>query len=509
MFLIGAPRSGTTILTRLLNAHRQILLTNESAVFLQLNAVMAKSREGVLSGILFGKEHHELWAAHLRSQVKALVEPFYGQIAQQEGKEQLRYWGEKHPHLNNCLPLVTELYPQATYIYAVRDPRDAACSMAEMRAVPISSAVDNWMRFAKAYEAFVAKLPEEQLHVVRYEDLVRDYEAVLTDLLRSLGLALDEDARAYLAQHSSRDSHKPGAQDDIDFAAKSVGRWRREMTKEEQGHAELRCGDFLAARGYEAASGSMEAQDGVIHFDCNICGARNSLARSEFDRESRSCWCCGSSVRTRSIIHLLSLELFGESLKLPDFPQRKDIKGIGLSDWPGYAKGLAKQLGYLNASYHKPPILDICHPRGLAPVDFLLASEVFEHVVPPVHSAFCGAYSLLRPGGLLVLTVPFVNRRHTVEHFPELFDYQLSKAEDGAMELINTTFDGRRQVFRDLRFHGGPGETLEMRLFSRADLLANLRSAGFDRVRVCRDDYERYGIVWRHPYSTPLVARRS
>ena len=258
LFLIGAPRSGTTILTRLLNAHRQILLTNESAVFLQLNAIIAKSQVGSRSGILFGKAYHELWAAHLHSQVKALVEPFYGQIAQREGKEQLRYWGEKHPHLNSCLPLVTELYPQATYIYAVRDPRDAACSMAEMGGVPISRAVDNWMRFADAYEAFVAKLPEERLRVVRYEDLVRDYEVVLTDLLRSLGLALDEYARTYLAQHSSRDSHKPGAQDIVDFQAKSVDRWRREMTKEEQAHAERRCVPYLAAHGYEAASGEVE-----------------------------------------------------------------------------------------------------------------------------------------------------------------------------------------------------------------------------------------------------------
>ena len=104
LFLIGAPRSGTTILARLLNAHGQILLTNESAVFLQLNAIVAKSREGVRSGILFGKAYHELWAAHLRSQVKALVEPFYGRIARQEGKEQPKYWGEKHPHLKDCLP---------------------------------------------------------------------------------------------------------------------------------------------------------------------------------------------------------------------------------------------------------------------------------------------------------------------------------------------------------------------------------------------------------------------
>jgi hypothetical protein len=39
---------------------------------------------------------------------------------------------------------------------------------------------------------------------------------------------------------------------------------------------------------------------------------------------------CKSTVRARSIVHLLSIALFGHSLILRDFPVRKDIKGIGL-----------------------------------------------------------------------------------------------------------------------------------------------------------------------------------
>jgi len=50
----------------------------------------------------------------------------------------------------------------------------------------------------------------------------------------------------------------------------------------------------------------------------------------------------------RAIVHLLSTELFGESYILRDFPVRPDIRGIGLSDWDGYAGGLPHKLNYTN-----------------------------------------------------------------------------------------------------------------------------------------------------------------
>lgn len=61
---------------------------------------------------------------------------------------------------------------------------------------------------------------------------------------------------------------------------------------------------------------------------------------------------CRSTVRLRSVVHLLSTELFGESLSLRDFPESKDISGIGLGDWRGYAGRLAEVFSYVN-TYHR------------------------------------------------------------------------------------------------------------------------------------------------------------
>ena len=476
-----------------------------------------KSEVGVRSGILYGKAYHRLWASHLRQHAKQLVETFYSQVLARENKNAVKYWGEKHPHLNVCLPFVSELYPEATYVYAVRDPRDVACSIAEMNNVPVRKAIGNWRRFADAYETFIESLPPERLKIVQYEHLVSDYESVLSDLLNSLDLGMDDACRRYLQDHKDMDSHHPGGSDTFDFSTRSAGRWARDMSDEDHVHLQPQCKEFLEKYGY-SQDGNGDGNGGgdgapkpseVIEFECNICGFRNRANRADLDREGRSCGRCHSSVRTRSIIHLLSVEIFGESLKISDFPKSREIAGLSLSDWPGYAKRLAKKFSYVNTYYHKKPQLDIRNPRGYGPVDFLIASEVFEHVAPPVFDAFAGAYRTLKPGGVLILTVPFMNKlKSTIEHFPELFDYEVVERKPGEYELVNTTSDGRRQVFRDLKFHGGVGQALEMRVFSRKDLLDHLHSAGFTRVEVRDEDYPGFGIVWRYPWSTPIVARR-
>ena len=211
----------------------------------------------------------------------------------------------------------------------------------------------------------------------------------------------------------------------------------------------------------------------------------------------------------RGIVHHLSVGLFGRSLPLPDFPTRKDIVGIGLSDWPGYAQGLAKKLGYTNTFYHEEPFLDITAPAsGRYPAaDFLISTDVFEHVPPPVERAFTGSFALLKPGGILVLTVPFNDVVGAMEHFPDLHTYKIVEF-DGGHVLLNRSTDGQLSVREKLVFHGGPGETLEMRTFSKADTLRMLAAAGFVDIAVHPDPVYDWGILPLHNHGLPMTARR-
>jgi SAM-dependent methyltransferase len=235
---------------------------------------------------------------------------------------------------------------------------------------------------------------------------------------------------------------------------------------------------------------------GFLRFRCNICGTKTSFPREQLSRELWSCFYCGSNVRWRSVIHALSTELFGTSLPIPDFPNRPHLAGIGLSDWEGYATRLAEKFDYTNTYYHKEPFLDITSADAshYGRYDFIIASDVFEHISPPISRAFENARRLLKPDGIMIFTVPYIEGE-TKEHFPDLHQFSVHKKGDTWI-LLNETSDGRKQEFTNVTFHGGPGTVVEMRLFGKEALRRNIQEAGFASVRLYDAEYLQDGIRW-------------
>lgn len=247
-----------------------------------------------------------------------------------------------------------------------------------------------------------------------------------------------------------------------------------------------------------------------MEYRCNICGKDNQCELADLGREQPDCRGCGSTLRMRSVIGLLSRALFGDLRPIEEFPIDRTYRGVGLSDWDEYARRLAERLDYTNTFYHQEPRLDITTipDERAGTCDFLISTDVFEHVLPPVSAAFAGARRLLKPGGVLVLTVPYaLEVDHTVEHFPTLHDWSLVQQGDGAWALENFRADGQREVFDKLIFHGGPGSTLEMRVFSQASLLRELEQAGFSDIRIVDEPMPEIGVVWPVSWSLPIIAR--
>lgn len=243
-----------------------------------------------------------------------------------------------------------------------------------------------------------------------------------------------------------------------------------------------------------------------LRFLCNICGTSACAPTEHFDRETPSCPHCGSTVRFRAFIALLGQALGRGTTPLVDWPVDKAISGVGLSDWPGYAGLLTEKCDYRNTHFHAEPKLDICAPPSdwQGRFDFLLSSDVFEHVMPPVRAAFEGSFRLLKPGGLLVMSVPFVPKARTREHYPDAVGYRLD--ESGRVRIERAS--GGDYVAADPLFHGGPGATLEMRLFGGLDLEADLEAAGFEAVRVHAEAILEVGVVHPSPFSLPITARK-
>jgi len=216
----------------------------------------------------------------------------------------------------------------------------------------------------------------------------------------------------------------------------------------------------------------------------------------------------------RSIIDLLTSELLHKSKALPDIKHpHLNICGIGMSCAGGYAEPLSNIFNYTNTFYHQEPLLDITNidPALESTLDFIISSDVFEHVLPPVSKAFENAYKLLKPNGVFVFTVPYgypgETRVPTLEHFPDLHEYEILM-QDGKRILRNVTRNGEVQQFDNLIFHGGDGTTLEMRQFSESSILEELKNAGFERIKIQDREKPEYGIAWQYPWSLPMTARK-
>jgi 2-polyprenyl-3-methyl-5-hydroxy-6-metoxy-1,4-benzoquinol methylase len=179
-----------------------------------------------------------------------------------------------------------------------------------------------------------------------------------------------------------------------------------------------------------------------------------------------------------------------------------------MSDWDGYAIPLSHKLGYTNTYYHQEPRLDINNipPELEHAYDFILSTDVFEHVLPPIQKAFDNTRRLLKPNGTFIFSVPFSLDPSTIEHFPDIHQFEIIKENDTYI-LKNTTRDGIVQTFDKLVFHGGPGSTLEMRVFSKKAIYDHLKQAGFREIRFREEMCLKFGIHWKDKWSLPITAR--
>jgi SAM-dependent methyltransferase len=244
----------------------------------------------------------------------------------------------------------------------------------------------------------------------------------------------------------------------------------------------------------------------VVSFTCNICGAYNEV--EAFATEPASC-SCGSNVRLRALIHLLSMELFGTSLILTEFPTLKAIRGLGLSDHAGYAGILAEKFDYTNTFYDREPRFDISepHPQLAATYDFILLADVLEHIAPPVECALQEACRLLKPRGFLGITIYCNPQDEMREHFPELNEYRIVRLGESEV-LVNRRRDGTLEIRDDLIFHGGSGATLEMREYGMTMLENQLLGSGFREVFFLSGNVPPIGVLFDHDVSQPLIARK-
>lgn len=245
----------------------------------------------------------------------------------------------------------------------------------------------------------------------------------------------------------------------------------------------------------------------AIAFTCNICGTLSADPSAVKHRELLLCVECGSSARYRGIARAFQDNVLGDNeLPLRTANSRKQKNGIGMSDWPYFVSNLQRLTNHIDTYYHQQPLLDVTNSdscSNYSNLDYVICSEVLEHVISPVSSCLINIHSMLKPDGVLILTVPYLEGYESIEHFPHLQDFEIVNVS-GKYTLVNLAPDGSFQHFDRLSFHGGPGSVLEMRVFGEGDILAMLSYAGFSHIDILEPNIPEIGYVWDFVSENPL-----
>jgi SAM-dependent methyltransferase len=151
--------------------------------------------------------------------------------------------------------------------------------------------------------------------------------------------------------------------------------------------------------------------------------------------------------------------------------------GIGFDDSPVIASRLPKIFRYTNTHLHEFPKLDLSNPPKEANgfFEFAICSEVLEHVTGDPQRALDGLYIILKPNGFAVLTVPM--RDSHEEFYPDLRETVEVKSD--YVRWIDN--EGNLRINENPEFHGGTGDVLSFRVFSKASLIEGLKKSGFTR----------------------------
>lgn len=274
IFVVGAPRSGTTLLRYILCSHPRIYLPPESNFiprFFSKNPgdplqpqEAFRVLESILSYRVFFKDWQgerpdpPLFISALPDLLpRTILSALYKEYSRQFEAER---WGDKSPIYTIHLDLLSRIFPQAHFIHIIRDGRDVALSMLKSYQGPrffymdLYFAVSSWQRRVRQAKTSAQRLGSEHYHEIRYEDLVTDPPKVISALCDFLG-EVYEPAMAEPHNEARGHFHSKGihAATRRPLTPNSAGRWRKEMSEADQRLIQVVAGDLLNELGYEIA----------------------------------------------------------------------------------------------------------------------------------------------------------------------------------------------------------------------------------------------------------------
>ncbi len=285
IFIVGLPRSGTTLLRSMLCAHSRLTVPPESHFF---NYWLREYGQLDLSNPADFETFWEIFSRSQRFGYFGLeAEPLRGEILQQSelslktvfrcwmdafatkmGKPR---WGEKTPIHYEHLATIFDWFPNAQIIWMLRDPRATSASLMKVGWASNYAYLNAgwWAGCLRSYEETWAK--DKRVQLLRYEDLVATPEETLRSLCAFLNepyesaMLKERDANTMPVNHRSgwAKAHLQTALAPVNQG--SVEKWRSQLSSTQVAMIEKFTRESMVRHGYKPdTSGQMTPWQSVV-----------------------------------------------------------------------------------------------------------------------------------------------------------------------------------------------------------------------------------------------------
>ena len=224
VFLLGFPRSGTTLLEVALDGHPRVVSLEEHELLTP--GVLAFMREPL---------DFELMLQADAGALQALRASYWRQVREAGAEPEGRVFVDKHPLNTLKLPLIARLFPRAKILFAYRDPRDVvqSCFRRRFSMNPAMYQLLTLQGAAAFYDATM-RLAEQarsllglDWQAVRYESLVDDLELQLHAVCEFLDLEWVPELTDFASRAQAREHATPStAQLARGLNRAGIGHWR-------------------------------------------------------------------------------------------------------------------------------------------------------------------------------------------------------------------------------------------------------------------------------------------
>jgi Tfp pilus assembly protein PilF len=229
VFLIGFYRSGTTLMEQILGAHPQVVTSDEAYI------IPSVAREITRISEIEGTIQEKVKA--LTEEQVAELRKFYWQTAERIMGEKLsdKVFVDKTAMNTLNLGLINTLFPDATVLFVLRDPRDVilSCFMQSFGFSPLTVHFLDWAGGARFYSSVMNYWLHVRNHLamswmeLRYEDVLTDMEGQFRPVFERLGLDWVSECEQFHKHARAREISTP-SYDQVTrpIYRSSVQRWR-------------------------------------------------------------------------------------------------------------------------------------------------------------------------------------------------------------------------------------------------------------------------------------------